>query len=187
MQNNNRRRFAIALCATVMSATGCASPDKLDRTPFVVEYSLGPGAAKKTGLQALTNTGAQIFASATLSERNSGWSGFGGTVSFPRWVRVTWREGVTPGEYWTTGTVVADHTIDVRSRIPPAFYETAKNRPGRVIKLQFRIKDDAVLFAWCVQEDSGGGHVDILNDGDFKKPTIFNGVVTDPGWERPAR
>jgi hypothetical protein len=99
-------------------------------------------------------------------------------------VRVTWREDVTPGLKWTTGTVVGDYTVDVRARIPAKFFEMAKAAPNRVIKLQFRIKDEAVLFAWCVQEDSGGGHIDILHDGDFKKPKIFNGVVVEPGWEK---
>ena len=153
-------------------------------TPFVIEHSLSPDASTKTGVQGITNTGAQIFANAILDHRTSGHSGFGGTVPFPTSVRITWRERVTPGLYWTTGTVVGDHTVDVRTRVPAKFFEMAKAAPRRVIKLQFRIKDDDVLFAWCVQEDSGGGYVDILHDGDFKKPTIFNGVVTDPGWVR---
>lgn len=180
----------LALASPLVCSSGCANllntsgmPDR-SKTPFVVEYSLAPGAVNKSGVQALTNTGARIFAKSTLDPHNDGWSSFGGTVSFPKWVRVTWREGVTPGQYWTTGTIVGDYTIDVQSRIPSSFFDAAKEIPRSAIKLQFRIKDDKVLFAWCVQKRQGGGSIDVLNDGDFKPATRDNGVVIDPGWEK---
>lgn len=185
---SSRRLIAFAICSSALWAAGCAALDYAtgdrSRTPFVVEYSLAPGASNKDGVQALTNTGARIFASAELNPVNSGLSSFGGTVSFPRWVRMTWREGVTTGKYWTTGTVVADHTIDVQSRIPSSFFEAAKEIPRSAIKLQFRIKDDKVLFAWCVQKELSNSFVDVLNDGDFKPAKRYNGVVIDPGWEK---
>jgi hypothetical protein len=192
MTHITRRILCLSLCPLLLCPAGCAHsladtglPDR-SRTPFLVEYSLAPNANSKIGVVALTNTGARIFGSSTLNHLNSGLSGFGGTVSFPATVRVTWREGVTPGLEWTTGTVVGDYTVDVRARIPAKFFEMAKAAPNRVIKLQFRIKDEAVLFAWCVQEKSklGGGYSDILNDGDFKNPTVFNGVVVEPRWEK---
>lgn len=190
MKPITRYILSFSLWSWLLFFSGCArvlaDPAGLDRsrTPFVVAHSLAPDASPKTGVQAITNTGAQIFANAILDHQTSGHSGFGGTVSFPTSVRVTWREGVTSGLYWTTGTVVGDYTVDVRNRIPAKFFEMAKAAPKRVVKLQFRIKDDKVLFAWCVQETRGTYYVDILHDGDFKKPTIVDGVVTDPGWER---
>lgn len=158
----------------------------LDRskTPFVVEYSLALGAANKSGVLALTNTEARIFAKSTLDPYDGGLNSFGGTVSFPQWVRVTWREGVAPSKYWTTGTIVGDYMIDVQSRIPASFFEAAEAIPRSAVKLQFRIKDDKVLFAWCVQKELSHSFVDLLNDGDFKPAKRFNGVVIDPGWEK---
>ncbi len=72
-------------------------------------------------------------------------------------------------------------------RIPAAFCETAKARPGRFIQLQFRIEGELVLFTWRAQEALGEVWVDILNDGDFKHSTLYSGVVADFGWERPVR
>jgi hypothetical protein len=185
----DRRRFLfIALSAALLWSQDRADganprfPD-LARRPFVVVYSLAPGAAIKAGVQALTDTGAQIFASSNLNERNSGRSAFGGSVPFPRTVRVTWREGVTTGEYWTTGTVVFDRTIQVAERIPTNVFHLAKGSK-RFIKLQFRIKDDAVLLAWSVDERRQGGYVELMHDGDFRDPTMYNGIMVDPGWEK---
>lgn len=96
---------------------------------------------------------------------------------------VTRREGVSPGLYWTTGTVVAEHKIDVHARIPSKFFEMARAAAHRIVYLQFRIKDEKVLFAWCALEDRGTMHVDILNDGDFQNATSYNGAITDPGRE----
>ena len=154
------------------------------RTPFVVEYELAPEAKEKWGVRGLTDSGAEIFGSALLNHRNSGRNAFGGSVPFPRSVRVTWREGVTEGEYWTTGTVVGDHAIDVAARIPDAVFAMASSRPHRFVKLQFRIKDSTVLFAWSVDESVGGGYVELMHDGDFRDATMKDGVMTDPGWER---
>jgi hypothetical protein len=183
--DNTRRRIVITLGAAMATLAGCANAgsDRL-RTPFVVDYHLAPGAAEKPGLLAVTDTGARIFASAVMSERNPGLSSFGGTVRFPQWVQVTWREGVTPGEYWTTGTVVGSYRVDVLNRIPAEVFALAKAEPNRAIKLQFRVKDNGVLLAWTVEEHRKGGYVDILHGGDFKRATLYNGKVIEPGWEK---
>ena len=149
-----------------------------------MQYDLAPGAATKSGVQAVTDTGSQIFASSTMDERTGGLSAFGGTVRFPRWVRVTWRDGVTPGHYWTTGTVVGDYQVEVLDRIPAEVFALARAAPRRAIKLQFRVKDDGVLLAWSVEEHVKGGYVDLLHGGDFKRATLFNGKVIDPGWQK---
>ncbi|GEM_PF-6014483 len=188
--DSTRRQMLITLGTSLASLTGCANArdaeSMLDRskTPFVVQYDLAPGAAEKSGLQAVTDTGARIFASSTLDERNGGLSSFGGTVRFPRWVQVTWREGVTPGLYWTTGTVVGSYRVEVLSRIPAELFSQAQAAPNRAIKLHFRVKDDGVLLAWSIEEHVKNGFVEFLHDGDFKKPKFDNGKLVDPGWQK---
>ena len=95
---------------------------------FILEYDLAPGASQKEGVDARTDRGIEIFGPSILNKKNGGESSFGGTVSFPRWVRVTWRKDTTPGERWTTGTVVGDYTVEVLSRIPQAAFELAASR-----------------------------------------------------------
>jgi hypothetical protein len=182
--DNTRRWMVVTLGASIATLAGCANADSNRLTLFVVEYHLAPGAANKSGLQAVTDTGAEIFGKATLSERNGGLSSFGGTVRFPEWVQVTWREGVKPGEYWTTGTVVGSYRVDVLNRIPAEVFALAKAEPNRAIKLQFRVKDNGVLLAWTVEEHRKGGYVDILHGGDFKRATLYNGNVIESGWEK---
>jgi hypothetical protein len=184
-KDNTRRQLVMALGASIAALAACANAGSdQSKTPFVVEYQLAPGATEKSGLLAVTDTGARIFASSTQTERNPGLSSFGGTVRLPRWVQVTWREGVTPGEYWTTGTVVGSYRVEVLSRITAEAFSLVQAGPGRSIKLQFRIKDNGVLLAWTVQEHRTGGYLDLLHDGDFRKATLDNGKVIDPGWEK---
>ncbi len=63
------RLTTLAICFPWLCASGCVNAlddtAMIDRskTPFVVEYSLAPGAKNKSGVQALTNTGARTFAS----------------------------------------------------------------------------------------------------------------------------
>jgi hypothetical protein len=175
----------MALGASLATLAACANADS-DRTntPFIVQYELAPGATEKSGLLAVTDTKARIFASSTLTERNPGLSSFGGTVRFPQWVHVTWREGVTPGEYWTTGTVVGSYRAEVLSRIPAELFLQAQAAPNRVIKLHFRVKDDGVLLAWSIQESREGGYIELFHGGDFKKPTFDNGELVHPGWQK---
>ncbi len=154
------------------------------KTPFVVRYDLAPGAANKSGLQAVTDTGAQIFASSTMNESNGGLSAYGGTVRFPKWVQVTWREGVAPGQYWTTGTVVGSYRVEVLSRIPAELFSQVQAAPDRAIKLHFLVKDDGVLFAWSVEEHRKGAFVELFHGGDFKKATFYNGKLVDPGYQK---
>jgi len=144
---------------------------------MVVEYKLAPGASPKQGVSATTDAGNEIFsASAMTPQGGGGTNAFGGgtNMSFPRWVRVTWREG--PGidmdfkrGGWIGGTIIGDYTVEVLSRIPPDVFRYVAAAPGRVIVLKFRLKDDGVLFAWAVQETSANGQAWVykMAGGDF--------------------
>lgn len=140
---------------------------------MVVEYKLDKNASEKLGVMAVTDKGNQIFSTAGLSSTGGGTSSFGGgtKMSFPRWVRITWREGVDEkmGLYWTTGRIAGDYKIDVLDRIPEEVFKYVAEKKGRSIFLRFRIKDDGVLFAWAVQETSANGYawIYVLPGGDF--------------------
>lgn len=136
----------------------------------VLKYELAPGAADKEGVRAVSDTGSELFGPAILGANNNGVSAFGcGTrMAFPRRVHVTWRKDTTSGQYWTTGTVVGDYTVYVRSRIPDAVFEYAAATPGRAVVLSFRLQDHGVQFAWEVQERyPQGGFFYTNHGGDF--------------------
>lgn len=117
----------------------------------------------------------------------------------PKWVQITWRKDVEPGQYWTTGTVIGDYRIDVASRIPPHVLKYASQGKGRAIYLIFRIMDDGALLAWSVQEtvrapNGGTGRVYSLFGGDFsceeaggviKRQRCTAGYLKEAPWYDP--
>lgn len=202
MKQRIKRKILIVL-AMLPWLAACAQTDKpqtdreLKGMGMVVVYGLAPDASKKVGVDALTDAGNNLFGSAVLSHRNGGESSSGGgNMSFPRWVRVSWREGVEPGKYWTTGKVVGDYTVEVLSRIPVEIFTYVAAARGRAIVLRFRLKDNGVLLAWDVQETlpipgcrpSYGETCTALHykmhGGDFLDAEMYNGKVIDPGWEK---
>jgi hypothetical protein len=179
---------AVLLCA---ATTSCVQPKwggatgALQGRGLVVVVNLAPGAATKVALAASTDTGAHVAMPSTLTPINGGTGSYGGrTMDLPRWVRFTWREGVLPGQYETTGTIVGDYRVEVRSRIPSAVLEHIAAARGRTLVLRFRVKDDGVLLAWDVRQSSanGQGWNYAMHGGDFRDPTVDNGKVVDPGW-----
>lgn len=158
---------------------------------IVVMDRLAPGASTKEGIQAISDSGHHLFGHSHLNSSNGAVSSYGGR-SIPRWVRVTWRRGVTDflgdryGRY-TTGTVVGDYTVLIQERIPQEVIKYVTAAPRRALVLRFRVKDDAVLLAWDVQQDTptGYGWDYVMHGGDFKDPKLFNGKVVEAGWERP--
>lgn len=185
------RRNLLLACLLSGVVAGCAhgasgdGASVLQGRGLVVAVKLAPGAATKVALAASTDTGARVGTPSTLTPINGGTSSYGGrTMDLPRWVRFTWREGVLPGQYDTTGTIVGDYRVEVRSRIPPAVLDYILAAPGRTLVLRFRVKDDGVLLAWDVRQSSanGQGWNYSMHGGDFRDPTIDNGKVVDPGW-----
>lgn len=174
---DRRAIFALVLASWWLIACAQTGKPQTDRElrgmGMVVESSLAKGAGTKAGVSAITDAGNQVFAHALLTSNGGGTSSIGGgtKMSFPRWVRVTWREGVDEkaGLYWTTGTVAGDYKVEVLSRIPPEVFNYVSAARGRAIILKFRIKNDGVLFAWAVQESSTRGNMWVykLEGGDF--------------------
>ena len=139
--------------------TACTNASGLGSRPgygVVVQYGGDVGISTKWGIMAVSNTGQRLFAPAKLgASRTVG--GFDGVSSYsgagvPQWVRVTWRADTTPGQYWSTGTVLGDYKIEVASRIPAATLKYASQGRGRALRLIFRVKDDGVALAWNVEE-----------------------------------
>jgi hypothetical protein len=188
---------------------GCAHMEKRSGTDrdlrgigTVVVFDLAEGAHRKVGVNATSDAGNIMFSPATLTQTGSGNFSFGASsnMSFPRRVRITWREGVNEkaGLYWTTGEVVGDYTVEVLSRIPEGVFKYVAAGHGRAIVLRFRVKDDGVLFAWDVQEivvhPSGGrGFVFSMHGGDFPcetspyqpQPDCTAGRLEDAPWYNP--
>ena len=133
---------------------------------LVIVHELAQGAANKEGIQGITETGAQLFASSILNPRNKDTGTYAG-ATIPRWVRVTWREGTTPGERWTTGKVVGDYTVQVLSRIPREAFDLARAGRKRFLVLTFRIRDDGVDFGWMVRLQDGVPFVTLMKGGDL--------------------
>jgi len=193
-----RRQVTMALGGFMASLPAWSNPfarfsggadGKKSRTPFVVVSALAPGAKPKSGLEAVTNTGARIFAKAELNERGGSTSSFGGTVPFPQWVQVTWRAPLpgfkigSNGQRFETldfGDVIGDFRVEVMSRIPDDLFTQAKVAPGRTIALHFLVTDDGVLLAWAIQEQ--GDPRRLFYGGDFKLPTYQDGKMVDPGY-----
>jgi hypothetical protein len=177
----NRRYTLIAMSALITSLNGCALAVDKPSASFVVRYDLAPGAKDKKGLMAKTDSGSELFASSTQTERNGGVNSFGGTVKLPNSVQVTWRENIT-GDYWTTGTVIGNYRVEVMSRIPEEVFKAVNAAPQRAIKLHFLVKDNGVLFAWSIEEQVKNGFRESMHGGDFKLPIRDNGKIIDPGY-----
>lgn len=175
------RRQLITLAAVSPCMAACASTlgqaVRSQRVGMVVEESLAPGAATKEGIQGISDSGQQLFASIRLDSRNDSIGSYGATT-VPRWVQVTWRAG--PGidmdwktRVWIGGTVVGDFTVPVLERIPTQVFERIRAAPGRALRLRFRIRDDGVGFGWAIQQAGKSIPYDIQRGGDFVDSNRF--------------
>ena len=205
-------RITQLLLWSVMSTLvdGCAHTGKpqtareLRGRGMIIDSGLAKDATPKYGINAISDTGNIIFSSGSYLPNTRDVSSIGGgsKMSFPRWVRVTWRED--PGiDYkhgvFVGGTIIGDYTIEVLSRIPEEVFAYAGAARGRVIVTRFRIKDDGVLLAWDVQEtvthppSGGNGWVWSMHGGDFpcetspnqSHPSCTEGRLEDAPWYNP--
>lgn len=169
------------LCLPALAACAGSAKPRTDRERrgwgFVVYFKLAPGAETKKGVEGRTDTGLYIFGKASLNERNGGTNAYGGSryQSFPKWVRVTWREGMTANlrgksGHYETGTIVGDYTVPVLERIPEELFTYVRAQGGRAIRLKFSIHDEGVLFGWDVQDrgkDRKGPIRHVMAGGDW--------------------
>jgi len=185
-----KRRKLISIALTLPWLGACAGT----RAPtgevdsrgvgVVVEYQLSHGAGVKTGISAIADAGYRLFGPSMMNATGGGGTNQLGGATVPRWVRVTWREGVDEahGLYWTTGTVVGDYTVPVLERIPAEAFALARAGKNRYLILSFRLRDDGVDFAWMIRLQEGAPFERLMNGGDFQAARMRNGKVVEKGW-----
>ncbi|MFC3379650.1 hypothetical protein ACFOLJ_27920 [Rugamonas sp. CCM 8940] len=201
---NQFQPLLLVVAIAASNLTACAHTGKpqtdseLRGMGMVVESRLAPGAQPKNAVLALTDAGNGLFTEGCLltsSGKSVSSIGGGTNMSFPRWVRVTWREGSNiryEHGVFSGGTIVGDYKVEVLSRIPDEVFRYANSAPGRGIRLSFRIKDDGVLLAWDVQENLPGasGFLYAMHGGDFpcetspyqSHPNCTNGPLKEAPW-----
>jgi hypothetical protein len=190
-------QYVFTLLCTVSSLGGCNAmeslviPDENREIGIVVMDQLGPYATIKDGIRAVSDTGRRVFTHAELNATNGAVSSYSDTT-IPHWVRVTWRTDITNNNYWTSGRVIGDYTVQVRDRIPDEVIKYVVAARDRALVLHFRVKNDAVLLAWDVQQRIPKGYGRwgwdyVMHGGDFKDPKLFNGKVVEAGWEKPQK
>lgn len=193
------RLITLFLFGSVVAMTGCANPGDRDSKSagvrgYVVVMS-HDGEGVKEGVQGISDSGMQLFGRALLSKKNTGTYDYPADSQrpFPRWVDVTWRKDTEQekGLYWTTGTIAGNHRIDVLNRIPEEVFAYAKKHGA--LRLQFRITDDGVLFAWDVRISGGGRAYYAMHGGDFPcdplphlpHPVCTTGPLEEAQWFNP--
>lgn len=207
----NAMLLATVLVTALLNLVGCAQTEKKNQSDrelrgvgMVIDSRLAKGAAQKEGVEAISDAGNEIFAFPLLTPTGGDTSSFGGgtQMSFPRWVRITWRKGPVKMNYrnsgFVGGTVIGDYTVGVLNRIPKEVFRYVAEAHGRVIVLRFRIRDDGVSLAWDVQETvvhpSGGrGFVFSMHGGDFPcetspyqpQPDCTAGRLEEAPWYNP--
>jgi hypothetical protein len=198
-----RRRTWISypVMASLLSACSAASGHTLG-FGIVIRAEPAPGAKPKEGVLAVSDTGRQLFAFGLLDGKQAGTSSYAG-AEVPSWIRVMWKEGPVvydPGTAtWKGGKTIADHRVEVASRIPQHVLMYAAASRGRALRLIFRIADEGVLLAWNVQEEvlhpsGGGGWVFSWHGGDFPCPTsphqlrpnCTDGPLEQAPWYNPT-
>ena len=168
-----KRKLLLAMVAMYSWLSACVgAADHIDPVDvrgvgIVVEYQLSQGANNKEGVDARSDTGYRLFGPSMMTPTGGGGTNHLGDAAIPRWVRVTWREGTTPGERWTTGKVVGDYTVQVLSRIPREAFDLARAGRKRFLVLTFRIRDDGVDFGWMVRLQDGVPFVTLMKGGDL--------------------
>lgn len=184
----------MAISLTSILGSACSAMGQMARPSFgvTVHYDSLQGSAIKYGIEAISDSGSQLFGPSALPGGSGGGTSAFAGAGLPKWVRVTWREGDFIQRYdpvnksqWTGGKIIGDYKIEVASRVPQDVQEYASQGKGRAIYLQFRIHDEGVLLAWAVEESlpGGGGRRYSLHGGDFKRrQTDINGKVVEKGW-----
>lgn len=143
------------------------------------------------GLNIFDERGWLFFTAARMSPpRGRATASYGAEFGVPKFLRVEWRDPVSSfraeGRHGAMlgGTIIADHTIPVASRIPDSLLEE-RRRNGGGFRLKLRIHPDGPLIGWDLSGPLASGpdgsrfrHA----GGDFQEAYIYNGKVLRKGW-----
>jgi hypothetical protein len=202
------KRKLLALLASVPWFTGCsASSGNVSTDPEDVRLRQKfrgiyggvlrvDAATLKEYVTITTEAGWQISGAGSLSLVNVTESTYtGNSMPIPKAVRAIWRQGnvslTTKG--WKGGTIVGDYTVPVAQRIPDDILDYIRKNGG-ALRLKIRLKDDGILIGWDVEKivpykgwkpgDGPTGIHYLMPGGDFREAQVYNGKVTDPGWQK---
>ena len=96
---------------------------------------------------------------------------------------------------WEGGTILGDYTVPLATRIPDKVLDDIRANGG-ALRVKIRLKDNGVAIGWDVErslpipnlpKNYVGAKYAIdyfIPGGDFREAQVFNGKVTDPGWEK---
>jgi len=131
------------------------------------------------------------------------------TLYLPKTIRVEWRTDYISGTHgklntrgrpdgtnlgWEGGTVLGDYTVPLATRIPDEILDYIRANGG-ALRIKIRLKDNGVAVGWDVERrvpipnlpadyiGAKNAIVYAMPGGDFREAQIYNGKVTDPGWE----
>jgi hypothetical protein len=130
-------------------------------------------------------------------------------IYLPKEIRVEWRTDYKSGTRgkpnsrgrpdgtnlgWEGGTVLGDYTVPLATRIPDEVLDYIRANGG-ALRVKVRLKDNGVAVGWDVERrvpipnlpagytGAKNGIEYVMAGGDFREAQIYNGKVTDPGWE----
>jgi hypothetical protein len=199
------RRTLLALCA--VSLTGCQGNSlrpQVTQPPLSAEdealkhkfRGLKGGQLRVDslfhvrGLNIFDEHGRLFFTAAGMQPTHDAIASYGADLGVPKILRVEWRDPETrfraDGPYGAMlgGTIIANHTVPVATRIPDALLEE-KRRNGGGFRLKIRIHPDGPLIGWDLERAPGSapdGSKFQHAGGDFQEAYIYNGKVLRKGW-----
>lgn len=143
------------------------------------------------GLNIFDEHGRVFFLAARMTPpRGRATASYGAEFGVPKFLQVEWRDPKSPfrasgpNGAMQGGTIVADHTVPVASRIPDALLEERRSNGGG-FRLKIRIHPDGPLIGWDLERGPGSapdGSKFHHAGGDFQEAYIYNGKVLRKGW-----
>jgi hypothetical protein len=148
---------------------------------------------EKHGVNIFGDDGKLFFSQATLSIRNNTRLSYSANFGVPKTLRAEWRDPATEFRPHTLtgaydgGTVIANYTVPVASRIPDEVLDAVRSKKGG-FRLKLRLHDDGLLIGWDIESRLGASAgvyspaVRSFVGGDFQEADIVDGKPVRKGW-----
>jgi hypothetical protein len=192
----------LAACTAVSGETSNGSEDEKLRWKFRGLWGVVlriDAATRKEGVTITSQTGKRIGSPASLSLENvSNQTYTDNSMPIPKTIRAVWRDKPKAvrgkhGGLDYEGMILGDYTVPVAQRIPDDILDYIRNNGG-ALRLKIRLKDNGILIGWDVEKivpykgwkpgDGPTGIHYLMPGGDFREAQVYNGKVTDPGWQK---
>jgi hypothetical protein len=197
------RRAMMMLCATFLTGCTYARSTQSAQPPLSAEdealkrkfRGLEGGQLRVDslfivrGLNIFNEHGRGFFSSATVRPPYNAILSYGADFGVPKLLRFEWRAPESPfrmgfNSRFEGGTIIADHTVPVASRIPESLLEDRRKNGGG-FRLKIRIHPDGPLIGWDLERRPGSapdGSKFHHAGGDFQEAYIYQGKVLRKGW-----